>query len=83
MYIAGRDKHFRVVMVVNVDKLQKMKPQPENMDLVALSVLMIEFMHKYCMVKGSIENMMLLIDCKNISVFSAPYKMIKQVLSTV
>jgi len=27
-YLAGRDKHFRVVMVVSVDKLQKMKPQP-------------------------------------------------------
>lgn len=47
------------------------------MDLVALSVLMIEFMHKYCMARGIIENMMLIIDCKNINIFNAPYKMIK------
>jgi hypothetical protein len=34
------------------------------------------------LVEGRIENFVLLIDCKDISIFNAPYNLLKSVLST-
>ena len=61
--------------------MQKLKPRTE--DMVALAVFIIEFMNMHMMVPGKIENIVGLIDLKDLGVFTAPYGLLKAVISTV
>lgn len=83
IYLNGRDKHYRPILIVKAEKFMQMKPVPNNEDLITLALWFFEFMETYMMVPGRIENVILIIDCKNLSVFSAPYGMLKAVLGVV
>ena len=51
--------------------------------MVALCLVMFEFIAKYILKKGVVENTIMMIDCQDLSVFNMPYKMIKAVTSTI
>ena len=57
--------------------------RPSDEDVIAYAILVYEYMAAYMMVPGRIENVLMIIDCKNLSVLNAPYAMLKVVLSTV
>ena len=40
-------------------------------------------MTKYCLIPGAIENTLIIVDCKDLGVWSMPYRMIKAVIGTV
>ena len=44
---------------------------------------MLEWMEQYMFVKGRIENFLLIVDCKGIGVFKAPYSIFSQVIKVV
>jgi len=61
--------------------MQKLKPKTE--DMVALAVFVIEFTNMYMNIPGKIENLVILIDLKDLGVFTAPYGLLKAVISTI
>lgn len=79
-YIYGRDMYFRPVVVLNALKLTQTKAQDRQ--LMDLIILLHSYMDEFMMVEGRIENFILLIDCKDISIFNAPYAMLKSILAT-
>ena len=44
--------------------------------------MIFEFLESFMYVPGRIENMILIIDCSNINVFTAPYAMLKSLMTT-
>jgi len=60
-----------------------MNPMPPTEDLITLSLLMIEFIRKYMLIPGNIENRLLIIDCKDLNVLNFPYGMVKQITKTM
>ena len=82
-YLCGRDKNFRPIVCINAHKIQSMNPQPETHDVITLSLFIFELLNEYLMDKGTIENLILLINCENLSIFSVPYAMMKAVMTTV
>jgi hypothetical protein len=81
--ISGRDKCHRPVVILALDRLWVMKPMPPTEDLITVSLLMIEFIKKYMLILGNIENRLLIIDCKDMNVLSFPYNMVKQITGTM
>jgi hypothetical protein len=79
-YIYGRDIFFRPIVVLDALKLTQTKTQDQR--LIDLIILLCSYMDEFMMVEGRIENFILIIDCKDISIFNAPYAMLKSVLST-
>lgn len=54
-----------------------------NQDIIDFLILVNEYVQKYMMIEGRIENTILIVDCKNLGVFNMPYKMIQAVLSVL
>ena len=82
IYIHGRDKNFRPIVFLNALKLTQKKWLQDH-HLVNLIVLLYSYMDEFMLVEGRIENFILIIDCNDISLFNAPYAMIKSVLADV
>ena len=82
IYIHGRDKNFRPIVLVNALKLTQKKWLQEH-HLINLIVLLYSYMDEFMLVEGRIENFILIIDCNDISLFNAPYAMIKNVLGAI
>jgi hypothetical protein len=82
-YLQGRDRHLRPIVVIEAQKLISQKPLPEPEDVVSMCLIFFEFMTKYCLLPGTIENTIMIINCQNLSVWSMPYRMIKAVITTI
>lgn len=81
--ISGRDKCHRPVVNLSLDRLWGMNPMPPTEDLITVSLLMIEFIKKYMLIPGQIENRLLIIDCKDMNILNFPYNMVKQITGTM
>lgn len=79
----GRDRHLRPIIVLQAAKLMSARPQPGAADVTALCVVYFEFVIKYLLKPGVVENFLMVIDCSNLSVWNMPYNMIKAVTSTI
>ena len=82
IYVYGRDKCFRPLVYVDAGKFDAIKKQFSADDVVDLSIMIFEFLESFMYVPGRIENMILIIDCSNINVFTAPYAMLKSLMTT-
>ena len=51
--------------------------------MVGFIILLFEYLDKNMLVEGRIENVIIIVDCLNISIFNAPYGMLKSVLGTI
>jgi hypothetical protein len=80
VYIYGRDMYFRPIVVLSALKLTQTTAKDQQ--LVDLIILLSSYMDEFMMVEGRVENFILLIDCKDISIFNAPYALLKSVLAT-
>ena len=83
LYIYGRDKCFRPLVYVNAGKIDAIKKQYTSEDFISLGFLIFEFLESFMSVRGRIENLILIIDCLNINVFTAPYSMLKALMTTI
>ena len=54
-----------------------------NQDFIEFMLLMVEYMEKFLLIPGRIENIVMIIDCVNLGVFNMPYGMIKSVVTTL
>ena len=51
--------------------------------MIGFIILLFEYLDNFMLVEGRIENVVIIIDCINISIFNAPYGMLKSVLGTI
>ena len=65
VYIHGRDKNLRPIIICNIQKLiqQKHLFGENNKDLINLVIYLLEYMEKFMLIPGRIENFILIIDC--------------------
>ena len=73
-YIYRRDRHFRPVFYININKLKKIKSDPET--LIAISSFIIQFVITRALVPGKIENWVTVIDFKGVGLTEIPKKLI-------
>ena len=85
VYVHGRDKNLRPIVVLNVQNLlmQQKHFGEENDDLIHMFIFLIEYLETFIMIKGRVENIILIIDCQGVSLFNAPYQLFKQVIYTL
>lgn len=82
-YFSGRDKYFRPIFILESKKLQAVRPIPSAYTVIAVILMLYEFVNKYMSVAGRIENIIMIIDNKDMSVMSVPYKLLKPVIQTL
>jgi hypothetical protein len=75
IYIHGRDKNFRPVVIVNIVKFIKFKANfgKNNVDLINVCIFLMEYIDQFYMLRGHIENIVLIVDCAEIGFLNAPY----------
>ena len=85
IYIHGRDRNLRPVLVCNVQKLLQASKYfgDNNTDLICMLIYLMEYMDHFVMIKGRVENVLLILDCDNMGLFNAPYALIKQILKVL
>jgi hypothetical protein len=54
-----------------------------NEQVITMAIILFEFLEKYVFVPGVIENLILVIDTLDISVFNAPHGMLKAMMTTI
>ena len=84
MYFYGRDKYNRPIFCVDVGKLQNLDPVPGEIEAATLPTILFEYCRKYMFHKGSIENVVIIIDCTDFAyskVNLGPIKALLKVLS--
>lgn len=70
-------------MHIDAGKFDAIKKQYSNDDIVSLGIMMFEFVESFMYVHGKIENMIEIIDCSNINVLTAPYAMLKALMTAI
>ena len=85
IYIHGRDKNLRPVLACNVQKLLQAQKHfgENNSDLKHMLIFLMEYLDHFVMIKGRVENVLLIVDCINIGLFNAPYVLINQMLKVL
>ena len=85
LYIYGRDKNLRPIVICDIKKLMENKDLfgSNSSDLINVCLFMLEWMETFMFVEGRVENFLLIVDCKGIGVFSAPYLIFKQVMNVI
>ena len=75
VYINGRDKSLRPIIVLQVQHLinQKQYFGQNNLNLLYFIIFIMEYASKYMMIPGRIENLILIVDCLDVGIFNAPF----------
>jgi len=58
MYIAGRDRLFRPILIIRYSVLAKMKPHPPIDDIIAVAIINIIYVIQYMLKQGVVENIL-------------------------
>ena len=69
-----RDRSFRPIFHININKLKKVKTDTET--LVNLSTFIIQFIITRCLIPGKVENWVTIIDFKGVGMLEIPKKLI-------
>jgi hypothetical protein len=79
IYIFGRDKNLRPIVICDIAKLLANKSLfgLNQSNLINTCIFLMEWMEEFMFHKGRIENFLLIVDCKDIGVFNAPYITLK------
>jgi hypothetical protein len=77
LYISGRDKQYRPIIIINVYKLN-----PKQMDLadfIAALCFVLDTCKKFYFVPGKVENWVIIIESNSMGVFNFPFKIVKTI----
>ena len=74
-YVYKRDRKFRPICYINMEKLKKVKA--DHSTLINMSTYMTSFVISRALIPGKIENWITIIDFKNVGVTEVPTKLIK------
>ena len=62
MYVAGRDRFYRPIVVVNGYMINTLDPQPTEDDLITCALFLINWMKVNCSLLGHVENSLMIIN---------------------
>ena len=77
LYVAGRDRHYRPIVVFQPRVIFQMDPQPTPDELIAAAFLNIFFTSKFMQSPGAIENFILMVDMRGQNIFNIPYSLMR------
>ena len=73
-YVYKRDRHFRPIFHMNVNKLKNVKTDVEV--LINMSTYMCQFIITHALIPGKVENWVTIIDMKGVGITEIPKKLI-------
>ena len=83
VYVSGRDRCYRPIVYISVQKIFNLKPQPTAEELITLAFAQTEFNERYLGIPGKIENRIMILDHQDLSVWSFPYALVKALLGNM
>ena len=83
MYICGRDRLYRPIIVLRYSVITQMRPLPEPQDVIGAALLNLMFLEKYMLENGVVENVIQISDNTGSSILTMPYKLVRAVLQFV
>ena len=83
MYIAGRDRNYRPIIITQASLINSMDPQPSNEDLVGMVFIVAEYIGKYMLKPGHVENMINIQDLGGQGIMGMPHSKIKSLLGVI
>jgi len=81
LYTYKRDKSFRPIVIINVEKMLASKIEQD--DLVLLANFYLEFVINNCMIPSRIEDWTVIIDLNNVGVTQIPKSMIQALMASL
>lgn len=81
VYICGRDRLFRPIVVMRYRIIQQMSPAPQSEDVIGAALIVFLFMQKYMLEDGVVENFVQIGDSQGVNVFTVPYKLLHSVIT--
>jgi hypothetical protein len=75
LYIQGRDRHYRPILVLRPSVIFKMNPLPTNDDLIAATCMIMSYGNSHMCQDGSVENFLLIVNMIEQNIFNIPYKL--------
>lgn len=79
----ARDRFYRPVFVLKSSKLLEMNPIPTHETLTRVMIILFEYVRKFMMIPGKIENVLLVIDSHGNNVFSLPYGLLNKCIAGI
>jgi len=73
-YVYKRDRAFRPIMYINVNKVKKLKTDVDT--LVQLSTYMLQFIITRALIPGKVENWISIVDMKGVGITEIPKKLL-------
>lgn len=83
MYVAGRDRNYRPVIVVRPGVLDIMPELPSNDKMMGCICMIMEYVIKFMHLQGQIENVIMVIDLLGKGLLSMPVGVFKSVMQTI
>ena len=83
MYISGRDRSYRPIVIINSIKLLNMSPLPTTEEVCTATCIIFEYLGKVMFIPGIIENLILIVDNKGVNVFTMPYSLVRGIISCI
>ena len=83
IYICGRDRFYRPIMVVRQAVLNSLPEPPSEQDLIGCAMIMMEYFQWHMMTPGHVENGINIMDNQHQGVTAIPIFKLKTVLSTI
>lgn len=80
MYICGRDRLYRPILIMKYNVIQMSDEYPEPEDVIGAALITIFFMQKYMMANGSVENYLQVGDSEGLNIFTTPFKLVQAIL---
>jgi hypothetical protein len=77
MYISGRDKQYRPIVIINVYKINP--KQLDLTDFIAALCFVLDTCKKFYFVPGKVENWVIIIESNSMGVFNFPFKIVKTI----
>ena len=82
-YLMGRDRNYRPIFVLKSSKLLSLNPLPTSETLTKVMLVLFEYVKKFMMINGKIENALLVIDSGGNNVFTLPYGLLNKCIATI
>lgn len=73
-YVYRRDRSYRPLFIMNVNKVKKVKTDHET--LINMSTFMIQFIISHCLIPGKVENWVSIIDMGGVGITEIPKTLI-------
>ena len=82
LYVAKRDRHFRPIIVINVERLLALGDKIPTEDIVDVADYFLDFVIKHLMHAGSVENFVMIVDLKDVDLTDLPLSKVKGIISS-